>query len=109
METITALKFKTEWTEKDFRIMEKAIINHFRNRQQIYRGKDFIIGSYKQLDELFGLAYTSTGVHANYGICNGLNVVYDNNFNYEFFIMTEEGVPYAELWDKDENEKYIPL
>lgn len=102
------IKFKTEWTDKDFAKMHKAIAKHF-SRQTVTTHKGvFYTANYKAVDELFGLAYTSSGVHACYSICN-TEVKYDDVYDYQFFIMSEDGTPYAELWDKDENEKYIKL
>jgi len=102
------IKFKTEWTDKDFRKMERAIAKHFSGQTTTTRDGVFYLGSFKEIDSNFGLAYTSSGVHACYGICN-TEVKYNEKYNYQFFIMSEDGKPYAELWDTNENEKYIQL
>lgn len=96
--------------------MDKAIVRHFNKAVFLRHGKNGqeqktrIYASFSQIDTILGLAYTSTGIWACYGVCN-TEAYFDmlNVYQYSYFIMDQENNCYAILQDKDENELLIPL
>jgi hypothetical protein len=108
--TILKVHFLNEWTPKDFTLIQKAIAKHFKGRfvSQSY-GLRLTNGNFRHIDEVLGLAYTSSSSFALYGICN-VELQYNNTeYNYQFFAISDDHKCYAILWDKDENEKIIKL
>lgn len=109
IQLITPPNFLAIWTPADFTGMEKAIARHFKGRVlSTNYGLHTMTGNFKSIDNLLGLAYTSSSSFALYGICN-VELKYDNEYNYQFFAIGKDGKFYAILWDKDENEKIIFL
>jgi hypothetical protein len=108
--TLPKINFLNEWTPKNFSGIEKAIARHFKGRMvsQNY-GCRLTNGNFRHIDEVLGLAYTSSSSYALYCICN-VELKYDNTeFNYQFFAISGDSKYYAILWDKDENERIIEL
>jgi hypothetical protein len=110
MTTKIAPVFKQDWTEQDFRTVKNAIRRHLIGKElDTHKGK-FIAHTFEQLDNILGLAYTSSSSYAMYGICNvHLKHPFYPEYRYFCFALATDGTPYAELWDKDENELYIKL
>lgn len=105
METV----FKKNWDHAEFMAVEEAILNHFRGNIETLPG-NHIVKSFKQLDNVLGLAYTSSGRYAIYRICNtAVWLDLEHKFKYEMFCVSEDGRIFAELWDNEENELYIQI
>lgn len=65
--------------------------------------KQFKPVSFSQIDNLLGLAYTSSGTFAGLWICNGVNVWADETRRFYGFAISTEGKFYALA--EDENEQ----
>ena len=107
--------FKKEWTDKEYKIVEKAILKLFKGTLLTQAGSraDVIthyVTNYNELDNILGLAYTSSGMYAVLGICNtNVFLDLDQKYKYEMFCISDQGIICAELWDEDENEIYIKI
>lgn len=108
----TKHSFLKEWTEPQFKSMKASIVRHFKNKYFSGRYYDFqpMYRRFPVLDEIMGLAYTSSSEYAGYWICND-EIVTSKHAPYKYigFAMGEDQKGYAVLWDKDENELIIPL
>jgi len=112
----TNVKFKKEWTPDQFKSIEKAIVKHFNRRVYLRyctsgeMTATRIYASYSQIDEILGLAYTSTSKYAGYWICN-VTASFDeeNIYHYNAFTIGNNGKFYAVLQDDNENELCIEL
>lgn len=103
-------EFLKKWEERDFRRMRLAIRTHFGRRGAHTKDGYKIFNNYEQLDQCFGLAYTSSSDYAGYWICNTeVYLDYAHIYHYVGFALGVNDVPYAILWDKDENEIIIEL
>jgi hypothetical protein len=106
------ITFLNEWTPEQFNIMQLAIRYYFKNKWLRTRhGNHFFnYPKFAKLGEILGLAYTSTGVWACYGVCN-TEAYFDlrNVYQYSYFVMDKNNHCYAILQDKDENELVITL
>ena len=101
---------KENWSPEDFKTVEKAILKHFKGRTIDTHHGPHTITNYKQFDRVAGLAYTSTGIYAVYGVCNtAIYLDVERKYKYEFFIMDQTGQVLAELWDNEENAIFIEL
>lgn len=100
---------KKEWSDGEFKAVERAIFKLFKGNISTLHGNHFIT-SFGQLNTVLGLAYTSSGQYAILGICN-TNIWLDleRKFRYEMFCLGRDGNIYAELWDAEENEIYIKI
>ena len=104
--------FYKAWSDTDFANVKEAIVKHFRNRIFVtHKGIIKFGKSFKAIDEVLGLAYTSSSSIAMYGICNiHVKESGESEFYYNHFAVSElTGNVFAELWDKDENIKLIQL
>lgn len=104
--------FLQEWTPSQFKAIEKAISRHFSFKQirTLHGNYPAFYMGFKALEEIMGLAYTSSSSYAGYWICN--TEVYNEKYPgyyYIGFAISTKGKYYAILWDKDENEIIIPL
>jgi len=112
----TAVKCKKEWTPAEFKGIEKSIAKHFSQRVflRFSTGQEMkvtrVYNSFTQIDNILGLAYTSSGMFACYGICNvDAHFDEDNIYSYSYFVIGNNDKHYAILQDKDENELTIEL
>ncbi len=113
---ISALKqnpvFVREFTDKQGKGLKRAIAKHFSwTTLKTNNGdKSFSFPTGRDIDEFFGLAYTSSSDFAGYWVCN---VQAENpalpGFYYEGFTVDQDGNFYAILGDKEENGKILPL
>ena len=104
--------FLHEWTPEQFKAIEKAISKHFSFKQlrTLHGNYPAYYMGFKALDQIIGLAYTSTSSFAGYWPCN--TEVYNDKypgFHYSGFAINNEGKCFAILDDKDENEIILPL
>lgn len=115
--TQTKVKMLKEWTPSQFKDIEKRISRHFALKVNLY----FSDGSgmhlarprnnFKEIDNLLGLAYTSSGIYACYGVCNvAAYFDADKTYQYSYFTIGEDfSTCYAILTDAEENEICIEL
>lgn len=112
--TTTKVKFLKEWTPAQFKAIEKAIVKYFKGKNiacSTGQGTNYYqFKTYTGIDQILGLAYTSTGIWACYGVCN-VKAAFDADgiYNYEYFTIGEDGNFYAVLQDEEENELTILL
>ena len=114
--TQTKVKFIKEWTPEQFKMIENDIARHFRHRSDVectagQPGKNFYeFKSFAGADKILGLAYTSSGMWACYGVCNvSAKFDADGIYQYSYFTIGEDGNCYAVLQDNEENELVIQL
>lgn len=108
METEINPIFKKEWNKQDFTKAEKAIVKHLRGKtMKTHRGNITFGRSYKNIDSILGLAYTSSSSSAMLNVCN--IDLYHEQYYYTHFCISEKGNVFAVLWDKEENEKLLQL
>lgn len=104
--------FLKEWTPAQFKAMNKAIVKHFDNkyfsgRQMDYQPK---YRTFKQLDNIMGLAYTSSSSCAGYWICNDTIVTSKHApYHYIGFALGSDKKAYAILRNHLEEEMTIEL
>jgi hypothetical protein len=107
----TKVNFIQEWTDSQFEQMNKAIFEHFKNKDvRTLHGNYYKSVRRINWNDVLGLAYTSSSMYAGYWICN--TAVYfdaDNIYKYNCFTIGIDGNFYAVLWDKNKNELCIPL
>ncbi|WP_207669512.1 hypothetical protein [Clostridium tagluense] len=102
-------KFKTEWDDKDFQKVNRALIKLFYLKSLMnHRGNIKKIYELKDIESFFGLPYTSSSSYAMIGNTNTIFSV-DNEglYNIELFAITEDDKIILEVWDNEENEKYF--
>lgn len=110
-------EFKKEWTAADFKQVQKRICNwiasrHFETHHSPEADPFTIAGarSFAAIDNILGLAYTSTGIWACYGVCNTrLFLDAGHKFSADYFTIDRYGFVYAVCQDDAENEIYIPI
>lgn len=107
--------FIKEWSRADFRKVERAILRHFVTHTYKHiaahgaQPKDFHPFSFEEIDNILGLAYTSSGYCAEYGICNGGYLMANKTHHFDSFMINELGEVIARVQDENENEIYITL
>ena len=111
----TKIPMLKEWNNEQFKAIEKAITKHFKGRDiQTHTGAENFSNClplrFNDIDNSFGLAYTSTGIFACYGVCN-IAPYFDADkiYQYSYFTIGENGSFYAILQDVNENELCIEL
>jgi len=104
-----------DWSTEQFKAIDKAIVKHFKGRDiQTHTGAQNFSNclplKFSDIDNALGLAYTSTGMFACYGVCN-VEAYFDRDkiYQYSYFTIGTNGVFYAILQDRDENELCIEL
>lgn len=104
--------FLKQWTPQQFKMIESKIASHFREKeiQTLHGNYNPSFRTFDKLDEIMGIAYTSSSSYAGYWICNTevYKAIYPG-FHYIGFALSQDGKAYGILWDKDENEIIIPL
>lgn len=103
---------KKEWTEIETKSVEKTIRDWFLTRETsaLRYGTIKFIRRPKELDEILGLAYTSSGKFAGLWICND-EVYLDNDRVYHIrgFVLDDYDKVFAYCMDKDENELFVQI
>ena len=103
---------KKEWTEIETKSVEKTIRDWFLTRETsaLRYGTIKFIRRFKELDEILGLAYTSSSKFAALWICND-TVYLDNDRIYHIrgFVLDDYDKVFAYCMDKDENELYVQI
>jgi hypothetical protein len=115
MSTTTAtaekVQFLAEWENypQQSKKMARKILNLFKTgKYQVQESntkgrRQYNPIMFSQIDDFFGLAYTSSGTFAALWICNELNIWADNTRRFYGFAIGEDGQFYALA--EDENEK----
>lgn len=115
--------FIQNWEPKDFKRVEKAIFNHFRDYSYTYiddhskPAKPLTVGkhpeckfqNFAELDNLLGTAYTSSGDYAGYWICNGVYVMATEKHHFIGFAINTDGQVIGIADDENENSIFIEL
>lgn len=107
----TKVKLIKEWNQLQFKQVEKAITKHFKGKViKTHENKFYEFKTFKGIDQVLGLAYTSTGLFACYGVCNvAAYFDADDLFQYCYFAIGEDGTIYTIIQDSEENELCIKL
>ena len=110
--------FIKEWQPFDElnKLVQRKIVTHFMNNtykwQPTHDKKDtkyFIYPTFRQIDALLGLAYTSTGDYAGLWVCNGGYLWADDTHHFIGFAINELNEVIAIADDVNENEIFIKL
>ena len=99
------LIFKKDFAPEDYKRIETAIYKYFKKLYKSYLN-GVCFNSFRQLDDIIGTAYTSTGIYAIYGVCNGVNIYLDANesYNLQMFCIDINNNVYAEYWHNETEE-----
>lgn len=110
--------FLQEWKPFDVlnKKVERAILSHFRGHsyqwQPTHEGssktalKPF---TFSQIDNILGLAYTSSSSYAGLWVCNGGYLWADNTHYFTGFAINTDGEVIGIAHDFDEHEIFIKL
>lgn len=107
--------FKKEWTEADFRKADRRITAHFKKHlfafQPTHAAKkeQFIVRKFADIDNILGLAYTSSSAYAALWVCNSGYLWATDQHRFIGFAMTEAGDIYGIADDDNENSIYIKM
>ena len=102
-------KFKEEFTEKDFDLVNEAIYNQFAGTyRKNHRGETvYLPYDMESIDFKLGLPYTSSGIHAQIALDCNEHIYYDENYYYDFVSIDEDDNVVFVLTDDEENRIYI--
>ena len=103
--------FKPEWNDKDEKSVNKAIKNLFSMKTLTdHRGQKRTMYTMEQIEDFFGLPYTSSSSFAMVSNCNTECFVDDEKqFNIEYFALTQYNKVVMRVQDKEENERLFEL
>lgn len=101
--------FKKEWNEQDEKTVNHAIKRLFIMKTLTdHNGYKHTMYTMSNIEDFFGLPYTSSSSFAMISNCNTEYFIdTENKFNIEYFTLTEDGKVILSAWDTDENEKYF--
>lgn len=87
--------FIKEWNRNQFNAINRAITWHFGNQLiQTQSGPVHLMRQLAHIQNVLGLAYTSSSSYAMYSICN-VQAKYRKDWNYDHFAIAENGRFYA--------------
>lgn len=93
-----------EWNEIQTKKVKSAIVEFMRRREGNVRY------NYDGIDQLLGLAYTSSSSCAGLWICNiAFYMDAERKLSIRGFVLDVSGWVYALCEDKDENQYYIKI
>jgi hypothetical protein len=100
------INYKLNWTDKDFEFIENTIINYFKGKEIVFKGKSIICPkTFDELDNIVGFAFTSANTYAGYWVCNGdFKSIINPNYNYNGFYITEDNKILSIAWNDEENQ-----
>lgn len=110
--------FLNEWKPFDElnRKVERAILKFFQNNtfkfQATHNEKDknnFRPVSFSQVNNLLGLAYTSTSAFAALWVCNSGYLFADKTHYFDCFAIRDNGIIVARATDEEENNIYFHI
>lgn len=104
------VQFIKHWTDQDFINIQNAIAAYFSNTNlKTHRGEENIRNvDFESIDQILGLAFTSTGPFACYSICN-VETYHSGKWIFNHFAIGEDGNFYAGLNDFEENEFIVNI
>ena len=99
--------FKAEWTDADEKKVNKAVKNLFSMKTLTdHRGAKHTMYTLSDIENFFGLPYTSSSSFAMISNTNTeFHVDTDNQYNIEYFALTDDNKVILSAWDREENEK----
>lgn len=98
--------FIKEWSEKQQKKVNRAIREHFA----IQNFTKFWGKSFEQIENYFGLPYTSSSSYAGLWVCNVIEYYKGSTqYYYRAFAIAEDGYIYAILTNDKEQEIYINI
>jgi hypothetical protein len=122
MKTTTNNKVNTnflkEWQpfDKLNKMVKRKILTHFINNVYNFQPthdktqlKPFHPVTFSQVDNILGLAYTSTGDYAGLWVCNGGYLQADKDHHFIGFAINTEGEVIAIADDENEKSIYIKI
>lgn len=100
-------EFKPEWSDEEYKKVNKAIKNLFSMKTLTdHRGHKRTLYTMEQIEDFFGLPYTSSSSFAMVGNCNTeFFVDKEEKYNIEYFALTQDNKVIMSVWDRDQNEK----
>jgi hypothetical protein len=105
--------FKKEWDVKDEKRVNKAVMNLFRGKTMIdehHQNKKYTFFAFSQVSDFLGLPYTSTSSFAMISNCNTECFIdEENQYNIEFFALTEDNKVMLGAWGRDEEQLYFEI
>lgn len=108
--------FLNGWTPKQFKQVEKAILNHFQVYTYKFQSshdagsqKPFQPYNYDQISDLLGLAYTSGSDYAAFWVCNSGYMMANDTHHFHSFAINTDGKVIGIAQDENENEIFIEL
>jgi hypothetical protein len=109
--------YLTEWTDKDFDKVNKAIQNYFGGKFFINHRKEkvYFPHNYYEIEKILGLPYTSTSICPMLSMdCNvqilmpcKISIPVENDFYFSHVVLDKDKDVVLIAWDKEENEKFI--
>lgn len=98
--------FIKDWNEKQQKRVNKAICNHLA----VQNFSKFWGKSFEQIENYFGLPYTSSSAYAGLWVCNVIEYYKGSRiYYYRAFAIAEDGYIYAILTNDKEQEIYIKI
>jgi hypothetical protein len=111
-------EFLQEWQPFDllYKKVKGKILSHFLNNHYKFQStnderskKQFRVYSFSQIDDILGLAYTSTSAYAGLWVCNAGYLWANDTHTFTGFAINTDGQVIGIADDKDENEIFIVL
>lgn len=107
--------FKKDWSNKEINRVKKAIYNHLSTHNYKYKtdhvnpAKPLNFFYVDEVDNLLGLAYTSSGDYAGLWICNGVYAMVNETHHFIGFAINANNEIVGIAEDENENAIYITL
>lgn len=110
--------FIKEWQpfDKLYKKVKRAMVIHFMDNKYQFQStheetskKPFKPYTFSQIDNILGLAYTSTSAYAGLWVCNAGYLWFDDTHYFTGFAINELNQVIAIAQDFEENEIYIIL
>ena len=110
-ELSSAPAFKPEWSDEDEKTVNKAIKNLFSMKTLTdHRGQKRTMYTMDQIQDFFGLPYTSSSSFAMVSNTNTECFIDDEKqYNIEYFALTKDNKVVMGVWDREENERLFEL
>lgn len=107
--------FKKELTPKEIKKLENNLFKHLMGRKYKYitdhskPGQELNFSNNTMIENLLGLAYTSTGDYAGLWVCNGVYCMVNDTHHLIGITLNERDNPVLICEDEEENTIYIEL
>jgi hypothetical protein len=107
------VELKKDWNEADFAASAKVIRRFLKSRKFDTNEKNDAfrsISTFKQIDEIIGLAYTSSSAITALYVCSvELYLDADHKYKIRGFVIGTDGYFYAFCEDENDNELYLMI